>query len=60
MLHEKVEAVAMNFWNAFISQTEKLLPEALIVYDKFHISRKQLIKYEKGKQGFQKEGDECW
>ncbi len=34
-----VEAVAMDFWKAFISQTELLFPEAVIVHDKFHISK---------------------
>lgn len=36
---EGVEAVAMDFWQGFISATENLLPEAVIVHDKFHISK---------------------
>jgi len=36
---KNVQAVAMDFWPAFIKTTEKLLPEAQIVHDKFHISK---------------------
>lgn len=36
---EGVEAVAMDFWRAFTSATEEQLPEAVIVHDKFHISK---------------------
>ena len=34
-----VEAIAMDFWPAFITTTDKLLPNAQIVHDKFHISK---------------------
>ncbi len=36
---EQVQAVAMDFWPAFIHTTEELLPQAQIVHDKFHISK---------------------
>jgi len=34
-----VEAVAMDFWPAFISAVGRELPDAQIVHDKFHISK---------------------
>jgi len=34
-----VEAVAMDFWPAFISTVTRVLPSARIVHDKFHISK---------------------
>jgi len=34
-----IEAVAMDFWKGFITATENQLPEAVIVHDKFHISK---------------------
>jgi transposase len=34
---ESIEAVAMDMWPAYISAVEKTLPEAAIVFDKFHI-----------------------
>jgi transposase len=33
-----VKAVAMDFWQAFISMVKEVLPDAEIVHDKFHIS----------------------
>ncbi len=34
-----VQAIAMDFWQAFIGAAEKVLPEATIVHDRFHISK---------------------
>jgi transposase len=34
-----IQAVAMDMWPAFISAAEEALPEAAIVFDKFHISK---------------------
>jgi transposase len=34
-----VEAIAMDFWPAFISTVNSKLPKAQIVHDKFHISK---------------------
>jgi transposase len=34
-----VEAIAMDFWPAFITTADNLLPNAQIVHDKFHISQ---------------------
>ncbi len=34
-----VEAIAMDFWKAFIGAAENVLPEATIVHDRFHISK---------------------
>ncbi|MDB6134339.1 MAG: Transposase [Verrucomicrobiales bacterium] len=34
-----VEAVAMDMWPAFIGAVEELLPEASVVFDKFHIKK---------------------
>lgn len=36
---KKVQAVTMDFWTAFISTTEEILPHAEIVHDRFHISQ---------------------
>lgn len=36
---KQVQAVAMDFWPAFINTTEAMLPTAQIVHDKFHISK---------------------
>jgi transposase len=36
---DKVAAVAMDMWPAFINSAEKNLPEAEIVHDKFHVSK---------------------
>ena len=36
---EGIEAVAMDFWPAFISTVTEQVPEAQIVHDKFHISK---------------------
>lgn len=34
-----VEAVAMDFWSPFISESKKAFPDALIVHDRFHIDK---------------------
>ncbi|MCP4267559.1 MAG: ISL3 family transposase [Candidatus Brocadiaceae bacterium] len=34
-----VEAIAMDFWPAFISTADECLPNAEVVHDKFHISK---------------------
>ncbi len=34
-----VEAIAMDFWPAFITTANRNFPNAEIVYDKFHISK---------------------
>lgn len=36
---EKVEAVAIDMWSAFVNSAETNAPEAEIVHDKFHISK---------------------
>ena len=36
---EQVEAVAMDMWPAYASSTEKHVPQADIVHDRFHISK---------------------
>ncbi len=34
-----VEAVAMDFWQSFITEAKEVFPEALIVHDRFHIDK---------------------
>jgi transposase len=36
---EKVEAIALDMWQAFINASEKACPNADLVHDKFHISK---------------------
>ena len=36
---EGIQAVAIDFWPAFISTVTRLIPNAQIVHDKFHISK---------------------
>ncbi len=36
---EKVQAITMDFWAAFISTAKEVLPHAEIVHDRFHISQ---------------------
>ncbi len=36
---EKVEAIALDMWQAFINASEKACPDADLVHDKFHISQ---------------------
>ena len=37
-VREAVKAVVMDMWPAYSAAAEQVLPEAAIVYDKFHIS----------------------
>ncbi len=36
---EKVQAITMDFWSAFISTAKEILPHTEIVHDRFHISQ---------------------
>ncbi len=36
---DKVEAIAMDMWEPYINTTQRVLPNAYIVHDKFHISK---------------------
>jgi len=36
---EKIEAVAMDMWPAYISAVEEVLPQADIVFDRFHVKK---------------------
>lgn len=36
---EQVEAVAMDMWPAFLKASKNHLPQALVVHDKFHVSK---------------------
>lgn len=36
---EQVEAVALDMWQAFANATTSLLPQAVIVHDRFHVSK---------------------
>ncbi|GAB6393666.1 MAG: ISL3 family transposase [Treponematales bacterium] len=36
---QAVKAISMDFWQAFVSTAEELLPNAEIVHDKFHIMK---------------------
>ena len=38
-MKDKVEAVATDMWDAFITSTKNNVPQAAIVHDKFHIAK---------------------
>src|SRR5260370_1294927 len=68
---DSIEAVAMDMWDAYLTATHICVPQARIVYDKFHVSQElnqaiDLIR-RKEHQPLLKKGDrrlsrprQCW
>lgn len=59
---QQIEAVTIDMWKPYINAVEKLLPEADIVHDKFHIAKylgEAVDKVRKSEhKGLKKEGEE--
>jgi len=51
--HEEVKTVAMDFWKAYENATRAKIPNATIVYDRFHLSRILNDKIEKERREYQ-------